>query len=185
MHILSGKFKGRQLQSPKGARPTLGITKQAIFNICQNQIEGAAFLDLFAASGAMGLEALSNGAASVTFVEKDATNCRLLKQNIETLNQDANTCIIKQDVFKALEYLGTHTFDLIYADPPYSTSTESLSKKVLQKLDSCHILKEDGLLFLEDSSEYHMDIPLNHLKLIDKKRFGQSKILIYQMILTQ
>ena len=88
LRIIGGKFKGRLIKTPKGekTRPTSAILRKAVFDICQNQITDARFLDLFAGSGAMGLEALSRGASHATFVERDKHSVSCLKENLALLN---------------------------------------------------------------------------------------------------
>ncbi|MCP5469637.1 MAG: 16S rRNA (guanine(966)-N(2))-methyltransferase RsmD [Chlamydiales bacterium] len=159
LYIIAGKYKKRKLMTPKGGttRPSLGKMRETLFNICQNEIEGASFLDLFAGAGAIGLEALSRGAHSLTLVEKDRNAQHCIEKNIEALGVHAH--LIKGDVFKALEHLPP--FDIIYADPPYG---KGFSARVATLVEQYQLLKEGGSLFLEDSTK-----ELPELKQLQKK----------------
>ena len=121
MRIVAGEFGGRRLVAPKGdiARPTQDRVREAWFSILGDAVEGARVLDLFAGSGALGLEALSRGAVSVDFVEKARPSLLALEANIETLGVGSVAKIRKGDALKFAEGLDTGTYDLVFADPPY------------------------------------------------------------------
>lgn len=117
MRIRSGRLKGRELRYPRsGLRPTKDITRQAIFNALGRSVAGARVADLFAGGGALGLEALSRGAAEAVFVESSAPVARFLRANVAGL--EAAT-VVRGDVFRALRRLGPARFDIVLADPPY------------------------------------------------------------------
>lgn len=190
MHIFSGKYKNRILKTPKGltTRPTSGRMRETFFNICQGYIEGADFLDLFAGSGAMGLEALSRGARSATFVDSDKSSCQCIRQNIDALKIESHVLVLCGDVFHWLEKLAKQgkQFDIIYADPPYETKViwkgEGLafSDLVIKLVDEYPLLKTQGELFVEDSS----GLPpykgaLSHLKLKNSRQHGRSALQQY------
>src|SRR5262249_40855980 len=107
MRIISGIYKNRILASPKGltTRPTSEKLRGALFNICQSYVEGAVFLDLFAGSGAMGIEALSRGAASSTFIDDDRESIRCIKANLESFHIQAQAHVLKGDVFESVDKL--------------------------------------------------------------------------------
>src|SRR5437016_7699125 len=109
MHIIGGRYRNRTIAAPKGlaTRPTSGALRESLFNICQHYIEGARFLDLFAGSGAMGLEALSRGAGHAFFIDnsRDAVNC--LKGNAKKLLVEEQVTIRYGDVFQILERLAS------------------------------------------------------------------------------
>jgi 16S rRNA (guanine(966)-N(2))-methyltransferase RsmD len=120
VRILSGRWKGRALKVPKSARPTSSRAREALFDILQDDVAGCRFLDLFAGSGAVGLEALSRGASRAVFVEKDSsaleTNlsaCGARPEEHELLREDA------RDAAATLSRRG-ETFDVVFADPPYA-----------------------------------------------------------------
>ncbi len=148
LRITGGFLKGRQVKftgiSHK-TRPTSSLVRQAIFNTLGSKIKDSAFLDLFCGSGIMGLEALSRGAKSTTFVEWDKTLCQNLKVNIDTFKVNHQTCVINRDVLLYLKTL-ISKFDVIYVDPPYKT------RKILEVLNLVlrqNILAQNGLIILE------------------------------------
>ena len=120
MYIIGGQCRRRKLSSPKGGnvRPTTGRLREALFDICQPFIEDATVLDLFAGTGAVGLEALSRGARSATFVEMDRSVVRCLQKNIKDLDFENAATVLCGDAFKVVPQLG-QSFDIIYVDPPY------------------------------------------------------------------
>jgi len=125
LRIVAGKFKGRLLKAPKSnsTRPTQGMLREAVFNICQMEVPDTRFLDLFAGSGAMGLEALSRGASHATFVEQNRQAASCIKENIATLQLEEQSTIIPTDATRAIAILTKQSsqFDIIYIDPPYDT----------------------------------------------------------------
>lgn len=198
MHIISGLYKSRKIAAPKGleTRPTSGRLREALFNICQNEIDGARFLDLFAGSGAMGLEALSRGAVKATFVDNSKESIRCIKANVSALGLDKSSHVIYGDVFNSLKDLakGGQRFDIIYADPPYDTSIASgggkvlCSEKVLDLLEDLignghNLLQPGGSLFIEDASGVLDKAKIGkHLVLHDTRKMGRSALQhwIYQ-----
>ena len=179
MNIIGGKFRNRRLLVPKGAvtRPTSAIMRKSLFDICRPMIDQAVVLDLFAGSGAIGIEAISRGAAHVTFVdrEKDAIFC--IKENIKALRVEEQASCILADATAALEKLkkkGAH-FDLIYVDPPYNLKEKY--KEILHYIDEENLLNPSGLLFIEEaeaSSIAPQTLALSHLLFEETRRFGKS-----------
>ena len=173
LRIVSGKFKGRVLQTPKGSktRPTQEALREAVFNISQGSIEGATVLDLFAGSGAMGFEALSRGASHVTFIEKDRAAIACIRKNIELLDVACQTTLLPQDAFHAMKRLDA--FDLIYVDPPYEMSVEPIVKVLLEY----SLLKEEGTLFVEDLFEpKNNPLEIKGLLLKSSRHFGKAAL---------
>jgi len=119
MRIITGKFKGRLIKMPQGMRPTQDKVREALFDILGG-IEGASFLELFAGSGAVGLEAASQGVKEVVFVENDPTCIKMLKENLSYLPLTAYR-LLPIDAFKAVERLAKEKekFDIVFLDPPY------------------------------------------------------------------
>lgn len=182
LRILSGEFKGRQLQAPRGSqtRPTTSMLRKAVFDILQSSIQNASFLDLFAGSGAMGLEALSHGASHATFVESHKDALRCLKQNIASLKLEGRTTVYTFDVFEVLKKIvkKNESFDLIYADPPYHRP--AIYDELLSFLDSSTLLSKDGIFFLESPLKFK-NPPLNQLVSIDERRFSTSLLHQYRL----
>jgi len=193
MRITSGIHKNRLIISPKGdqTRPTSSKLRSAFFNICQLSIQDAYFLDLFAGTGAIGLEALSRGANQVVFVDKQRQCTQCIQENLRQFNEEARGTVLCMDVLTYLEKFKSESekFTLIYADPPYNTqigkNSESLtfSEKVLSLVDEKKILQPNGFLYLEDSTSAFAEIKeWGSLKLKSVRHFGHSQLLEYQNI---
>ncbi|MBQ8498613.1 16S rRNA (guanine(966)-N(2))-methyltransferase RsmD [Chlamydia sp.] len=180
MKILSGKFKGKSLKtfSNPHVRPTCGIVKEAVFNICAGYIAGARFLDLFAGSGSMGFEAISRGAGSATFVDSSIEAVRLIRANLALLDANLPVHILKQDVCSALVRLGKQkcSFDIIYIDPPYALEDVFL-QEVLALIVQKQLLELDGILFLENASS--QDIIVKGLELRKRRKSGGTFLSEY------
>ncbi len=121
MRIIAGRWRGRRIAAPPGSdvRPTLDRVREAWMSIVQPTLVGAKVADLFAGSGALGLEALSRGAQVVHLVERHAKTFAVLKQNAETLGAGSAAVLHRQDVFTFLGGIGASEFDVAFADPPY------------------------------------------------------------------
>lgn len=179
MRIIAGKFKGRVLTVPKTTttRPTQGSLREAVFNICQLEIENGTFLDLFAGSGAMGFEALSRGASHITLIETNKEALVAIQKNIALLNVASEVSLLKLDALVAIDRLKT-SFDMIYVDPPYTVPVAP----ILQKIEASHLLKPGGILFVEE--RYHPKkeaAPFTSSKLLLKsaRRFGSALLHQY------
>lgn len=183
MHIIAGTHKSRKIFSPKGdqTRPTSSKLREALFNICQQRIRGADFLDLFAGSGAMGLEALSRGARSAAFVEQDRHAFACIHRNLEALEMGAQGIVYQGDVLKVLKNIQISRcfFDVIYADPPYGKKIagDYYSTRLLQEIDRSALLAQGGIFFIEESDEWNSkEVSLEKLTLMEKRRFGDSHL---------
>jgi 16S rRNA (guanine966-N2)-methyltransferase len=122
IRIIAGEFKGRRLQTPKTdtVRPTADRVREAWFSILQRPVRGARVLDLFAGSGALGLEALSRGATTADFVERHRLALATLKANIKTLKVDDRAAVHTADALRFAEHLHPGQYDVAFADPPYA-----------------------------------------------------------------
>ncbi len=163
MRIIAGTFRNRKLTTPKGeaTRPTSSRLREALFNICQNSAVDANFLDLFAGSGAMGLEALSRGAKSATFVEQHIPAERAIEQNIKSLDVADRARLLRGDVYRLIPKLHSQgqKWSIIYADPPYSKGVNDDKQpietdKLLSLLDTYPLLIPGGHLFIEDTAQF-------------------------------
>ncbi len=123
MRIISGTYKGRRLYGPRGMdlRPTSDRLKETLFNILSPIVRGSVALDVFAGTGAIGLEALSRGAREVVFVEEDRQGCTLIRRNLELCGISKGFRLIQRDAFTALRQLSREGFaaDILFLDPPY------------------------------------------------------------------
>ncbi len=155
MRIVGGKFRGRALVTPstQAIRPTTDRTRESLFNILTHsfheKLEGGRVLDLFAGTGALGLEALSRGARFATFVEESAEGRGLLRQNIEALGLQGHTKILRRDA-RQMGIVGTmEPFDLVFADPPYN---RGLGEEALSSALEGGWLNPDAVMVLEEDA---------------------------------
>lgn len=167
LRVISGKYRGKGILSPKdfSVRPTSQRVKESLFNIIRTELYGKDFLDVFSGTGQMGLEAVSNG-ANVTFVDMDV---KLLKENISAILQNDNVevlCGNFKNIFLNLKNTNKK-FDFIFADPPYN---DGLYDEIIEY--ALPILKDDGILILEHSS----DISIENDKVFDKRVYGSRSL---------
>jgi 16S rRNA (guanine966-N2)-methyltransferase len=162
------------LKTPPGSktRPTLSSVREALFNICQQEIDGAIFLDLFAGSGAIGIEALSRGAQSTVFVESDRATGRGIQNSLKELG--CTGTVVRSDALTFLQRTD-ETFDLIFADPPYQ---KDFGQRVVQVCDERSLLREGGRLFVEESEPLE-EITLLNLQFVRSRTFGNSTLTEY------
>ncbi|CAF24583.1 unnamed protein product [Candidatus Protochlamydia amoebophila UWE25] len=191
MYIITGLYRHKRLVTPKDdlTRPTASRLREALFNICQNFIEEAAFLDLFAGSGAIGFEALSRGAKSATFIDssKEALKCQ--QKNASLLGVEQQCQLLYGEVFTLLEYLKKQQkrFNIIFADPPYAkqvyANEPSYSEKIIRCIDTSDLLAEKGTLFIEEDSRFSPQLnDLKKLQLINSRKIGHSSLQRYSFI---
>jgi len=175
MRVISGKARGTALLAPKGdnVRPTTDFVKENLFNIIQHDVADARFLDLFAGSGAIGIEALSRGAASCTFVDFAQKSIDLLRKNLEKTRLGVNASIIKGNMPEAVKKLDGQAFDIIFLDPPYH---KDLAQKCLNSIVEQGILAEDGYIVLEMAARENFT-PHNDLEVLKEKIYGSSKLI--------
>jgi len=179
MRITTGIIGGRTIRVPKGIRPTQDMVRQALFNSLGERIVDARVLELFAGSGALGLEAWSRGAASVTWVEQDPAVVSGLKRNIDELCKGAaGLSVVRSDALKYLEHFTGEAFDLILADPPYDKTGENAwLGKTLIALEQRPILALNGILaFEQGASEALPDRP--DWNILREKRYGETRLLL-------
>jgi len=151
MRIIAGSRRSLPIKSVPGmgTRPTTDKTKETLFNCMQFEVPGAYFLDLFAGSGQIGLEALSRGANYCVFVEKDKRAASVITENIRFTKFEQESYLCNKDVLFAIAELESkYKFDIIFMDPPYNNELE---KEVLIRLSHSPLLKEDSLIVIEAS----------------------------------
>jgi len=149
MRVIAGSLKGRRLKSPdwEGLRPTSDKLRETLFNILAPRIAGARVIDVYAGTGAVGIEALSRGALDVTFIEQDRRAQALIEENLAHCGVSTGYTIVRSDALRALAALGHATaFDIILLDPPY-TAGETTMAPVLSAAGEC--LAAGGLAVLE------------------------------------
>jgi 16S rRNA (guanine966-N2)-methyltransferase len=170
MRIAGGRDKGRRIKvSRKGIRPTKALVREAIFDIIGTKIYDAEILDIFAGSGALGLEAISRGAKRCVFVEK---NPKILLQNIQNFSLMNNTEVIKSDFRAGCRRVKDKQFDVIFLDPPYN---KNYVQKTIKLISHYNLLKENGVIVAEHSEKEEFDVPENLLQ-IKKRVYGDTAV---------
>lgn len=179
MRIIAGTYRGRILASPRdlSVRPTTDRAKQTIFDILTNRIDfnGASVLDLFSGTGSLGLEAISRGAASVTFVDSSRDSISLLEKNINALGCEDRSTTYQADVFWYLKNTQSK-FDVVFADPPYKL--EKIGAIPVALLES-RVLKQQSFVVMEHSRESAIELDETKYDIV-RKPFGQTTVLILQ-----
>ena len=177
MRIIAGSNKGARIFAPKGhdTRPTADRAREAAFNLI-GPVDDASVLDLFAGSGAMGLEALSRGAASVVFVENDREACRAIDRNLDKLRR-TGARVIQQDALRVLasEAAAGRRYDLVLVDPPYEMFS-SLQNGLSRYLPA--VLADDGLVVVETGAEHDPELP--PLTKRTSRRYGSARITLFE-----
>ncbi|MGH9704487.1 MAG: 16S rRNA (guanine(966)-N(2))-methyltransferase RsmD [Candidatus Acidiferrales bacterium] len=185
MRIIAGKFGSRRLKGPGKLRlrPTSDRLRETIFNILGPTIEGSLFLDVYAGSGAIGLEALSRGAREVVFIEKHAGAVTLLHANLEQLGVRSGVEVLGLDALRGLEILARRHYlaDLIFLDPPYEMENEY--ERCLDFFDGPHLIAPSGMLIVEHSRRQEMPQRLVHLERIRVAEQGDATLSFYRLSL--
>jgi 16S rRNA (guanine966-N2)-methyltransferase len=175
MRVVAGEFRGRRLRMPKGARtrPTADRVREALFSML-GDVSGARVLDLYAGSGALGLEALSRGADSAVFVERDARAAATVRANIDAVG--ANGELRRQD---ALGFLGSYAgtggppFDLVFCDPPYDCGSR-IAGQLAERLPA--VLSEGARIVTESDKRKPLELPF---PLLRERTYGDTRIAIH------
>jgi 16S rRNA (guanine966-N2)-methyltransferase len=179
MRIIGGTSRGRRLSGPHGAaiRPTADPVKEALFNILAGRIVGACFLDLFAGTGNIGLEALSRGATQATFVESNPSACRLLVANVRRCGYERVAAVHPVPVSRFLNHARGPAYDIVFLDPPYQTQD---AQRVLPSLGGDAIIHPDGVVVVEHFHKTRLDDRIGHLALLKTYRYGDTCLSVYE-----
>ena len=178
MRIVGGEFRGRPLATPRdhAIRPTTDRTREAVFNVLAHrhagQLEGGRVLDLFAGTGALGLEALSRGASYCVFIEESAEGRGLIRSNVEAFGLTGRTKIFRRDATQLGEAGTIAAFDLVFADPPYGKGLAELS---LASVLAGGWLVPGALVVVEEASATPFEPPAG-LKLLDRRSWGDTVV---------
>ena len=174
MRIIAGSRKGHTLFAPRGqeTRPTSDRVRENVFNIL-GPVDGAIVLDLYAGSGAMGLEAMSRGAARVVFVESDADAVHAIERNLDKLRLRAT--VLRRDAIAALgsEASAGRKYDLVLVDPPYAVYPD-LEPQLARYLPS--VLAENGVLVVETEARFELELPLAQRT---SRKYGRTRVTVY------
>ncbi len=180
LKIVGGKYRGRKIKSlpkredTKLLRPTTERVKESVFSIINNYLRSSKFLDLFAGTGNVGIEALSRGAEKVIFVENDKRFCKLIAENLKSLGIERNRYeIMCEDFISALKRLKKRkeVFDFIYADPPYE---RGFYTKIVHMVKNFKLLDRDGILILEEPKK--SPFLENDYFIIERRTYGTTLV---------
>ena len=177
LRVSGGEARGRRLRSPRGIRPTQGVVKEAIFNMLGPAVLDAVVLDLFAGSGALGIEALSRGAARAVFVEREESSAAILRQNLEVLGYRDRARIVRADVVRWLEANPdtVHDASVVLLDPPYRDAVLPLA---LTALDG---LVASGTRVVAEFATGEELRPLERLVERRRKRYGDTEVAVLEV----
>lgn len=183
MRVISGKAGGIKLAAPGGlkTRPTSDRVKEALFSILQStdRLQDVSVLDLFAGSGALGIEALSRGAASAVFVENQVNAARVIRQNLLQARLDNQATIMAMDCKQALHLLVSKgaCFDLVFLDPPYQADQYEIVIETVCR----HLLHPQGLIVAETASRTPLPSQIGSASKIDQRRYGDTILEFYSL----
>lgn len=176
MRVISGKYKGRNIKGFDiiGTRPTMDRVKESLFATINNKLKNSIILDLFAGSGNLGIEALSNGSVEAYFVDNNKVAIKVIKDNIRDLKITEKVNIYNMDYLDALKYFKNNNikFNIIFLDPPYK---DKILSSILELIDNYDLLFDDGIIVLEYDSG---NIEYDKYELIKNKKYGNKYIMI-------
>lgn len=161
MRVIAGSARRLRLVTPEGndTRPTQDRIKETLFNMIQNQVPGAVFLDLFAGSGGIGIEALSRGARKAVFIENNATAYKCIMQNLKTTHFEEDAMVIKQDVVLGLRNIREQEADIIFIDPPYHGE---LYERTLSQLSEMNYVTANTMIIVEAAVDMDFSFTENY-----------------------
>jgi 16S rRNA (guanine966-N2)-methyltransferase len=186
MRIIAGTFRSRQLKSLKklALRPTSDMLRETLFNILGPRVQGARFLDLFAGTGAVGIEAFSRGASLVLFVENHASAIRLIRENLSSLGIESGARVISSDAVAAVAKLQGDSavpFDFIFLDPPYANEGEY--NGTLRALEKSLLVAESTVVIAEHRKSFALPASVGRLQQFRTLRQGDASLSFYRRIL--
>lgn len=184
MKIIAGKNKGNKLKSPKNLsiRPTSQKVREALFDIIGRSIENAYFLDLFAGTGAVGIEALSRGAKKAIFIDKEPKCIGIIKENLERTKNSQNAEVCKGNFLSGLKLLSKKKYllDYIFIDPPYNLGLVNISLTEILKLP---ILKESSIVIAQHYKKEVIKDNIDNLKLFKQKSYGECQLSFFAIVI--
>ena len=188
MRVIAGTYRSRLLKSLKGQalRPTSDYLRETLFNVLGPAVNESHFIDIFAGTGGVGIEALSRGAAEVVFIENHAAAAALIRRNLETLGIRSGTSVLLLDAVRGLEKLAERykrsdpLFDFVFLDPPYA-QTEDYTR-VLQFLASAPFLAEASLVIAEHSRKRELPAKFGKLEHARTLRHGDGALTFYRVL---
>lgn len=186
LRVIAGSAKGRKLKLVPGdsTRPIMDRVKEALFSIIGRNISGTAFLDLYAGTGSVGIEALSRGAAHATFIDTDRRAIQTIYENLTTTHLTERAVVRRLDAFSLLKRRPHMPFDYIYVAPP---QYQDLWRKTLTALDTSLLWIPEGVVIIvqiDPKEQQGDDVPLTHLEQYDERRYGKTKLLFLTRIIS-
>lgn len=183
MRITGGEFGGRTLLVPKtdAIRPTQDRVRESLFSILQPEIGGSVFLDLFAGSGSVGLEALSRGAAHTTFVEGSRRHADVLVRNLQALRAESRAEVVVANAYRWISSYVGPGFTVAFADPPYALGEERGYAQVLATLAVRNVVREDGLFIAEMTAVQRAE-ETPDWELLRDRTYGKTRICIWRRL---
>ena len=205
MRIIAGKYRSRILKSLKGLalRPTSDRLRETLFNVLGPAVAGSRFLDVFAGTGAIGIEALSRGAAEVTFIENHAPAAKLIRQNLDSLQITTGYTILHADALTALQKLAArHTpsvvgeahagstvgaagssrgIDFVFIDPPYANHVDYARTLEFLSSNSANFLAPDALIIFEHHHKFHLPEQFDHLRRTRLLKQGDASLSFFRL----
>lgn len=185
MRVISGSARGRKLKTPKSSetRPIMDRVKTALFDILAPDIVGMRVLDLFAGTGAVGIEALSRGADAATFIERSSDAWRLVRENLALTNLSDRAEVLRADAFAFLQQAAAtnRRYDLVYVAPPQYAG---LAARALAQLDEAPLTETDGLVIVQIDPRERAEVDaltLRQLRRYDERRYGSTLLLFYTL----
>ena len=181
LRVISGTARGRRLRMVPGAgtRPIGDRVKQALFNIIGPDVQGSAFLDLFAGTGSVGIEALSRGAARAVFIDEDAQACKTIHQNLHHTRLQAGATVLRLEVFAALKRKRLGGFDYVYVAPPQQKGL--WDRTVLELDQQTRWVNPDGWVVAQMHPREFAELGLEQLRLFDQRKYGQTLLAFYEL----
>jgi len=176
LRIIAGQRRGKRLAAPRNRdiRPTADRIRESIFSIISDRVDGACVLDLFAGTGAMGLEALSRGAAQATFVDSDSGAAALIRRNLAACGFADRGRVVRRNALDALVGMrGRNIFDLVFMDPPYD---RALVAPTLTVLSASAVAVPHALVVVEHAPGEHVPLQADGWQRIDQRRYGKPLV---------
>ena len=182
MHVSTGSAKGRKLKSVPGdtTRPVTDKVKQAVFNILMDDVIGTRWLDLFAGTGAVSIEALSRGAREAVLIDGEPTAISVVKDNLLATGFDTKAKAIRFDAFKYIAARPNQQFDFVYVAPPQYQGLWSRALLLIE--ENIGWLSDVGTVIVQIDPKEYAPLQLKHLELGDERRYGNTLLLFYDRI---
>ncbi len=178
MRVVAGKARGLALKTLDGdsTRPTRDMVREALFNIIAEKVPDAVFLDMFAGSGAIGIEALSRGAKKAYFIDSNKDAISIINQNLNKAKFNESSVVLCGDSLKVLDKIKNEKFDVIFIDPPYN---KDLGVKAIEEIYKRNILQANGIIVYETDRTENVPEEISIYKRYDYRKYGRNILNFY------